>query len=397
MLRFLTSGESHGRGLVGIIEGMPAGLTISEDDINRDLYRRQQGYGRGGRMQIEADRVELLAGVRDGITLGSPISFIIRNQDYENWEFIMGAGECPQAQKKAVYRPRPGHADLAGAMKYGHTDMRNILERASARETAARVAAGVIFKQLLAAFNIYIYSQVVAIGAVKAELSPPDTGNLEDYVKTIEASPVRCADKVAADKMIAAIETARRNGESLGGVFEAGAIGVMPGLGSHVSWDRRMDSKLAGLIMSIPAIKAVEFGTGVQNAFSPGSAVHDQIYYNDKNGIYRNTNRAGGIEGGISNGEPIWLRAYMKPIPTLYHPLTSVNTADWTEEKAAIERSDICAVPAAAVVGESMLAYGLADALVEKFGGDSLSEMQNSAANYKSYLKRVWKWGKISY
>lgn len=374
---------------------MPAGLPITEEEINRDLSRRQQGYGRGGRMNIETDQAEIFAGVRNGVTLGSPISFLIRNKDHENWTDIMGAGACLRAREKAVERPRPGHADLSGAIKYHHSDMRNVLERASARETAARVAGGVFFKKLLAVFNIYIYSQVVAIGTVRATALQPDPTGLEAFKQAVDGSPVRCADAGAADKMIAAIEKARRDGESLGGVFEAGAVGVMPGLGSHVSWDRRLDSKLAGLIMSIPAIKAVEIGAGVQNASSPGSTVHDQIYYNDESGIYRTTNRAGGIEGGTSNGETVWLRAYMKPIPTLYQPLTSVNTAAWVEEKADIERSDICAVPAAAVVGESMLAYGLADALVEKFGGDSLESMQESIDNYRSYVERVWKWKKI--
>lgn len=395
MLRFLTSGESHGRGLIGVIEGLPAGIEINEEYINSQLQRRQKGYGRGGRMLIESDRAEIFGGVRNCMTLGSPVSFIIRNKDFENWQDTMGAGECSKVDERTVTRPRPGHADLAGAIKYNQPDMRNILERASARETAARVAAGAFFKKLLESFNIYIYSQVISIGKINAPVQEINRENIDEICKLAEESPVRCSDKASEAEMIKLIDRARADGESVGGSFEVGAIGVPPGLGSHVSWDRRLDSQIAGLIMSIPAIKAVEVGEGILNSTNPGSMVHDEMYYNEKEGMYRKTNHAGGIEGGISNGENVWVRAYMKPIPTLYKPLTSVNTLLWCEEKADIERSDICAVPAAAVVGEAMLAYGLAQALVEKFGSDSLTMMQEAYCNYRDYMKKVWKWEKI--
>lgn len=395
MLRFITSGESHGKGLIGIIEGMPAGIELDEADINQELKRRQQGYGRGGRMNIEADTIEIFAGVRNCKTLGSPISFLVRNNDYENWKEIMGAGECSKIEQRAVHRPRPGHADLPGAMKYDHSDMRNVLERASARETACRVAAGAFFKKLLTELNIYIYSQVVSIGQVSSSTWKVNRENLSEFYKRIELSPLRCIDQPSEEAMKAAIDQARENGESTGGSFEVGAIGVPPGLGSHVTWDGRLDSQLAALLMSIPAIKAVEIGEGVDNARKPGSMVHDEILYEEQQGIYRLSNRAGGIEGGMSNGETIWARAYMKPIPTLYKPLLSVNTSLWCEEKADIERSDICAVPAAAVVGEAMLAYGLALAVTQKFGGDSIDQLKESFDVYRDYLRKVWKWTKI--
>ncbi|HZK44475.1 MAG TPA: chorismate synthase [Syntrophomonadaceae bacterium] len=394
MLRFVTSGESHGKALVGIIEGYPAGITVSQKQINEDLARRQKGYGRGGRMQIEKDQIEIIAGVRNQVTLGSPVSFMIENKDYVNWESIMSPDHCIDIEEKAVHRPRPGHADLASAIKYNHTDMRNILERASARETATRVAAGSFFKQLLAPFGIYIYSQVIGIGNVKAVHT--DIGSLEyaQLVERVEASPVRCQDEEASEQMINIIDQAKKDGESLGGFFEVGAIGVPPGLGSHTSWDRKLDAKLGGLLLSIPAIKAVEIGAGIINASSPGSGVHDQIFLDDKAGLHRNSNRAGGLEGGVTNGETVWARAYMKPIPTLYKPLQSVNTLTWEEETAVIERSDICAVPTAAVAGEAMLAFGIAEALVTKFGGDNLTEMMSNFESYRDYMKRVWKWKK---
>ncbi|NLB88021.1 MAG: chorismate synthase [Syntrophomonadaceae bacterium] len=395
MLRFITSGESHGKALVGIIEGFPAGVKISEDLINNDLARRQKGYGRGGRMKIEKDQVEILTGVRNQISLGSPISFMIRNKDYKNWENIMNPGECPDINENVVNRPRPGHADLAAAIKYNHKDMRNILERASARETATRVAAGSFFKQLLAAFNIYIYSQVIGIGSVRAPYTNLNNMEYSQFMNLVEESPVRCIDKEVEQKMIAEIDKAKMNGESLGGIFEVGAIGVPPGLGSHVSWDRKLDARLSLLLMSIPAIKAVEIGEGIDNAISTGSVVHDQIFFSDEEGLYRTSNRAGGLEGGVTNGEIVWARAYMKPIPTLYKPLLSVNTSTWEQEKASIERSDICAVPAAAVVGEAMLAFGLAEALVMKFGSDNLEEMLVNYDNYRNYMERVWKWKRI--
>jgi len=394
MLRFSTAGESHGPGLVGIIEGLPAGLPISTADINRELSRRQQGYGRGGRMKIEQDEVVILSGVRNEVTLGSPVSFVIWNRDYENWSDIMGPGPCSRVNDRRVTRPRPGHADLAGGMKYHHSDLRNVLERASARETAARVAAGAFFKKFLEAFDIYIYSQVIEIGGVPALPVEVTRQNLAEVQQVLDQSPVRCYDPESARRVMARIDQAREEGESLGGVFETGALGVPPGLGSHTAWHMRLDSRLAALMMSIPAIKAFEIGEGIANSRLPGSQVHDAIYLNGTGGIERKTNRAGGLEGGISNGETILIRAYMKPIPTLYKPLTSVNTATWQEEKAEVERSDICAVPAAAVVGEAMMAYGLAQAFSEKFAGDHMEELQTAFREYRSYLKKVWKWAK---
>lgn len=395
MLRFVTSGESHGKGLVGIIEGLPSGLRIDEDYINKELARRQKGHGRGGRMQIEQDKIEIIGGIRNRETLGGPVSFIIWNKDYENWQDIMGSGECKKINEKTVTRPRPGHADLPGGIKYNHKDMRNILERASARETAARVAAGAFFKQLLAGFDIYIYSQVISLGDVKVKPVKVNRENIFDLCEITEKSPVRCPDADGEKDMITLIEKAKSSGESLGGSMETGAVGVVPGLGSHISWDKRLDGRLAQLIMSIPAIKAVEVGEGIENSFLPGSKVHDEIYYREDKGIYRNTNRSGGIEGGITNGETVFLRAYMKPIPTLYKPLNSVDVSNWQDEKAGIERSDVCALPAAAVVAESMLAYGLAEAFLDKFGSDNMEHIKEAYKSYINYMGRVWKWKKI--
>ncbi|HWP95949.1 MAG TPA: chorismate synthase [Syntrophomonadaceae bacterium] len=395
MIKFSTSGESHGQGLLGIIEGMPAGLTIDLNLVNHDLVRRQQGYGRGGRMKIESDQAEILAGVRNGQTLGSPIAFLIRNQDYENWQEIMNSGDCARINEKVVKRPRPGHADLTGAMKYNQSDMRNILERASARETAARVAAGAFFKALLGVFQLRVFSQVLSIGDVFARSVKIDRTNIDELSSLMETSPLHCADKESEASMIEAIDRARGAGESLGGSFEIAVLDPPPGLGSYVSWEQRLDSRVAAALMSIPAIKAVEIGDGVANAMTPGSVVHDELFFNQERGIYRRSNNAGGIEGGMSNGQTIWARAYMKPIPTLTKPLASLDTERWVEEKATVERSDICAVPAAAVVGEAMMAFVLAQAFMEKFGGDNLDETGRNYAAYRDYLKREWKWEKI--
>ncbi|QGT98930.1 Chorismate synthase [Candidatus Syntrophocurvum alkaliphilum] len=394
MFRYTTAGESHGKGLVGIIEGMPSGLPITSEYINKQLKRRQQGYGRGGRMKIESDSVDIISGVRGGVTTGSPISFLIHNKDYENWQEVMDADEIVKGLKE-VKRPRPGHADLPGAIKFNHLDMRNILERASARETAARVAVGAFCRKLLEYFNIYIYSQVLSIGEVSTLPKIVNKENYQMFCDEIETSIVRCADKECEKKMVECIDKAKNAGESLGGSFEIGVIGVPVGLGSHVSWENRLDSQLAALIMGIPAIKSVEIGEGIENSKSLGSYVHDEIFYNDTTGLYRKTNRSGGIEGGISNGETINIKAYMKPIPTLYKPLTSVNISNWKEEKADIERSDICAVPAASIVGEAMLAFGITKAYIDKFGGDSIVEVEKNYYNYKDYMKKVWKWEKI--
>lgn len=395
MLRFSTAGESHGPGLLGIIEGLPAGLYVDKNFINRDLERRQQGYGRGGRMKIESDQVEILSGIRNNRTLGSPIAFLIRNKDFVNWQDVMGSGDCLKIEEKTVFRPRPGHADLTGAMKYGHHDMRNILERASARETSVRVAAGAIFKQLLGHFSMDVYSRVLTIGEVSSPGLKVDRDNLKELRRSVESSPVRCADPQSEQLMIEAIDCARASGESLGGSFEVGVIGVPPGLGSHISWELRLDSRLAAALMGIQAIKAVEIGEGVSNSAAPGSSAHDQIYFSEDRGIYRLTNNAGGIEGGMSNGEVVWARAYMKPIPTLMKPLTSVDTVNWKQVKAVTERSDVCAVPAAAVVGEAMSAYIITQAFLEKFGNDNMEEIQRNFDGYRQYVRKVWKWAKI--
>lgn len=395
MLAFQTCGESHGKALVGVVTGLPAGVPVDVAIINAELRRRQQGYGRGGRMSIEKDSAEILSGVRHKISLGSPISLLIANLDYDNWDEIMNAGECIQIESRQVTSPRPGHADLAGAIKYNHRDMRNVLERASARETAARVAAGSIFKQFLAAFDIYIYSQVTAIGAVSCQGKDITLANWLQLQEELKDSVVHCADPESSQAMTAAIDQARLEGESLGGCFEVGAVGVPPGLGSHVSWDAKLDATLAGLLMSIPAIKAVEIGDGVLNAGLPGSKVHDEIFYDSERGVHRRTNRAGGLEGGISNGETVWARGYMKPIPTLYKPLSSVDTRLWQEQQATVERSDICAVPAAAVVAEAMMAFGIARAFLEKFSGDHVEQVKDSYGCYRKYMKKVWQWEKI--
>jgi chorismate synthase len=307
----------------------------------------------------------------------------------------MAVETTPYSVERAVTRPRPGHADLAGAMKYNHADMRNVLERASARETASRVAAGAFFRTFLQCFNIYIYSQVISIGEIRVVPESVSRQGLEAWQARIEASTVRCADKSKEAAMIEAIDSARQNGESLGGSFEVGAFGVPPGLGTYTCWENRLDSRLAGLLMTIPAIKAVEIGDGISSASSPGSMVHDEIHYQEDRGVFRISNRAGGIEGGMSNGETVWVRAYMKPIPTLYKPLVSVNTEIWAEQKAEVERSDICAVPAASVVGEAMLAYGLAAAFLDKFGGDFMEQIKTSHDRYCEYLRKVWRWEKI--
>jgi len=395
MLRYSTAGESHGKGLITIIEGLPAGLNISAEDINKQLQRRQKGYGRGGRMNIETDEVEILSGVRAGLTTGSPISFIIRNRDWENWQDIMAVESTPHSGERSVKRPRPGHADYPGAIKYNHADMRNILERASARETASRVAAGAFFRKFLECFDIYIYSQVLSIGEVSAVPELISIQALMDFQTRVESSPLRCPDQSKEAQMIEHIDKARSEGESLGGSFEVGALGLPPGLGTYTSWEGRLDARLSGLLMTIPAIKAVEIGDGINNASAPGSKVHDEIHYDEKRGVYRLSNHAGGIEGGMSNGETVWARAYMKPIPTLYKPLLSVNTEMWVEQKADVERSDICAVPAASVVGEAMLAYGLAGAFLDKFGGDFMEQIRETYDRYCDYVGKVWRWEKI--
>lgn len=398
MIRFLTAGESHGPALTAVIEGFPSGLPLQPNNIQVDLDRRRQGYGRGGRMKIEGDVVEILSGVRHGLTLGSPISLQIRNRDWERWQQVMNvelletdnqemvniaADERLSQIDAKVTKPRPGHADLAGVIKYDHHDIRNILERASARETATRVAVGAVARRMLDEFNINIFSGVLRIGQAEASSIPDD---FETYRTLVAASQVASPDQEASIIMMQEIDRAKESGDSLGGVIEVVITGVPVGLGSHVHWDRRLDARLSGALMSIPAIKGISFGIGFLAAELPGSKVHDPIGYHQDQGFYRMTNHAGGIEGGISNGEAIRIRLAMKPIPTLYQPLDTVDFKTKEAAKASVERSDTCAVPAAAVVAEAMACWVLAEAMVEKFGGDSLAEMK---ANYLNYQNKV--------
>jgi chorismate synthase len=372
MIRFLTAGESHGKGLTVVLEGLPAHLDLSSEDIDAELSRRQAGYGRGGRMKIETDRVEILSGVRRGKTLGSPITLWIPNKDYENWAKVMSPG--PEASLgQPLKRPRPGHADLAGGLKYDHRDLRNILERASARETVLRVAAGAVAKKFLAEFGVLVQSHVVSLGPVVARIPayrPRDLNELSD------ASPVRMLDKAASRKAVAAIDLASRRGDTWGGVFEVVATGLPAGLGSHVQWDRKLDGRLAQSVLSIQAVKGVEIGQAFAQSAQSGSRVHDEIFWSKRRGFHHKTNRAGGIEGGITNGEPVVVRAAMKPISTLKTPLRSVHIDTKEPLRAGYERSDICALPAAAVIGEAACAWVLADALLEKTGGDHLGEIR---------------------
>ena len=384
MLRYLTAGESHGELLIGIIEGMPAGLLVRVTDIDNDLARRQAGYGRGGRMKIEKDAVKIYTGVRWGKTLGSPIGLMVRNRDWDNWRAKMSPDPAFLNAADPVTRPRPGHADLAGALKYGMTDIRNVLERSSARETAMRVAVGAVAKRLLDEFGISVTSHVIAIGGVHAK---GEKLSFKEIRKRADASELRCADHAAAKRMMYRIDEAARAGDSLGGIYEIIVSGVPVGLGSHVHWDRKLDARLAAALMSIQAMKGVEVGSGFGVANKPGSKVHDEIFWGPRGGFFRRTNHAGGIEGGMSNGEDITLRAAMKPIPTLMRPLRSVDLESKKPFKAAVERSDVCAVPAAAVVGEAVTAFEIASSLTDKFGGDSLDEMKRNYEQYRKYLK----------
>ncbi len=381
MMRFLTAGESHGPSLTAVIEGLPSNLQLDLQQINHELARRQQGYGRGGRMKIETDKVDITAGLRFGRTLGSPLSMQIKNRDFANWQDKMSpVGEKPPELDR-ITRPRPGHADLTGALKYDLWDIRDVLERASARETAARAAIGAVAKQLLGEFDIKVFSHVLSIGSAAA---PPAGDDREVLRQAAEASPVRCADTAASTAMMEEIDRAAKAGDSLGGVFEIIITGVPVGLGSHVQWDRRIDGRLAGALMSIQAVKGVELGEGFALASLPGSLAHDEIGHEEGRGYFRLSNRAGGVEGGITNGEALVLKAAMKPIPTLYKPLQSVDMDGHKPFAAVVERSDTCAVPAAAVVAEAVAAWEVACCLREKLGGDSLAEMK---ANYSSYAK----------
>lgn len=382
-MRYLSAGESHGPCLVAVIEGLPSNLELNTENINRHLARRQQGYGRGGRMKIETDKVEVLSGLRFGKTLGSPLTLLIKNRDYDNWQEVMDPYN-PAAKGKEggakLTRPRPGHADLAGALKYNHQDTRNVLERASARETAIRVAVGSVGRELVSCFNINIYSHVVEIGGIKAR----DMNlSFQELFSKAESSQVRCADPEAEERIIEEINRVKEEGDSLGGVFEILVTGAPTGLGNHVHWDRKLDGRLAGALMSLQAIKGVEVGFGFDAARFRGSQVQDEICYNEERGYYHKTNRAGGIEGGLSNGEKLVIRCAMKPIPTLYKPLQSVDMETKKIHKAGVERSDVCAVPAASVAGEAIAAWEVAQAFREKFGGDSMEEVK---ANYENYM-----------
>ncbi len=387
MLRFTTAGESHGRALVAIVEGLPAGLAIDVELINRELERRQWGYGRGGRMKIERDRAEILSGVRHGQTLGSPVALMIENKDWANWTEVMSVEprDVPEGKTRRVKRPRPGHADLAGGQKYGARDLRNILERASARETAARVAAGALAKQLLTRFGVEIRSHVVQLGGVPRE---PLNVPWEGICAIAEDAPLRCADAETQSAMVALIDETRRAGDTLGGIFEVVARGLVAGLGSHTSWQEKLDGRLAQAIMSIPAVKGVSIGAGVEAAALPGSQVHDEIAYDAEGREFKRlTNRAGGLEGGITNGEELRVRGFLKPIATLRRALRSVDIDTKEEEAAAFERSDVTAVPAAGVIGEAMAALTLASAMREKFGGDHVEEMRRNFDGYLAQLR----------
>src|SRR6266571_831816 len=380
MFRFLTAGESHGPCLTMIVEGLPAGLTVEKSIVNADLHRRQGGYGRGGRMKIEKDTIRFLSGVRHGKTLGSPITMQIENLDWANWQEQMSA-EAVDAETEAVTRIRPGHADFTGAMKYGHTDIRNVIERSSSRETAARVAVGGLCRQLLATFGMSIHSHVLSIVDIGYDLPRSMTRDAypDAMWRSVEASPVRCADEALTEKMIARILEAKRTGDTCGGTFEVVAFGVPMGLGSFSQWDRRLSARLGMAMMSIPSVKAMEIGAGFTAARTPGSQVHDVLRHGEDGRWYHLTNNAGGIEGGITNGEPVVVCVGVKPIPTLAHPLPSVDLASGENiDQGRYERSDVCVVPAAGVVGEAMMAIVLTEAVIEKFGGDSLEEMQRN-------------------
>lgn len=406
MFKYITAGESHGPEVTAVVKSLPAGLKIDIEKINSELFRRQQGYGRGGRMEIESDKVNITSGLRSGLTLGTPLTMRIENKDWENWQKVMSPdGSNEDAER--LTNPRPGHADLPGALKYNFKDLRNVLERASARETAARTAVGAVAKQFLEEINIQIYSHVVQIGSIKfdsweeikkkekikmessEDISNSTSKKIKKYFQKVEKSPLRCGSENKTEEMIELINAWRAEGDSVGGIFEIIIRNMPVGVGSHVHWDYKLDSKLAGALMSIQAIKGVEVGAGFTAAASPGSKVHDEIYYNKEKGFYRKTNNAGGLEGGISNGEEIVLRLAMKPIPTLAKPLHTADLITKEERQAAKERSDVCAVPSASVVGEAVSAAVIAESICKKFGGDSMEEIKRNYDSYLDYLKNV--------
>ncbi|GAB6563183.1 chorismate synthase [Bacillus mobilis] len=388
-MRYITAGESHGPQLTTIIEGVPAGLPLVADDINEELARRQKGYGRGRRMQIETDQVQIVSGVRHGETLGSPIALVVENRDFAHWTKIMGAEPLTEQEekemKRKVTKPRPGHADLNGAIKYGHRDMRNVLERSSARETTVRVAAGAVAKKVLAELGITVAGHVIEIGGVQAK--EIKYRSIEELKSITESSPVRCLDEDAGNKMMKAIDDAKANGDSIGGIVEVIVEGMPIGVGSYVHYDRKLDAKLAAAIMSINAFKGVEIGMGFEAAHRPGSEVHDEILWNEEHGYTRSTNNAGGLEGGMTTGMPIVVRGVMKPIPTLYKPLQSVDIDTKEPFTASIERSDSCAVPAASVVAEAVVAWELATALIEQFGLDRMDLIRENIEKHNEYAR----------
>ncbi|PLR82652.1 chorismate synthase [Bacillus canaveralius] len=387
-MRYLTAGESHGPQLTAIIEGLPAGMPLLAEDINIELARRQKGYGRGRRMQIEKDTVQIAGGIRQGLTLGSPVALVVENNDWKHWTKIMGqepVADDDEEVKRKITRPRPGHADLNGALKYGHRDMRNVLERSSARETTVRVAAGAAAKKLLSLLGIEIASHVIEIGGVKAEKRRFQS--IQELIERTEQSPVRCVDDEAAEKMMKAIDTAKNNGDSIGGVVEVIAEGMPAGVGSYVHFDRKLDAKLAAAVVSINAFKGVEFGIGFEAARKPGSEVHDEIAWDIEQGYYRKTNRLGGLEGGMTTGMPIIVRGVMKPIPTLYKPLKSVDIDTKEPFAASIERSDSCAVPAAAIVAENVVAWELAAAIVDQFYADRFETLKEDVDRQRKFAR----------
>ncbi|PAF40672.1 chorismate synthase [Terribacillus saccharophilus] len=386
-MRYLTAGESHGKQLTTIVEGVPSYLPLTTDDINESLLERQKGHGRGKRMQIEKDLVDIVGGVRHGYTLGSPIALVIHNDDFKHWIDVMGEDpvEDPQAVRRIVSRPRPGHADLNGALKYGHRDMRNVLERSSARETAARVAAGAVAKKLLAELDINIVGYTKEIAGIKAVEFPDYTYEERDSIS--KASSVRCLDPLAAEQMVNAIDQAKKDGDSIGGVVEVYVEGLPAGIGSYVHYDRKLDGRIAGAVASINAFKGVEFGIGFEAARLPGSQVHDEIAWDKENGYYRKTNRLGGLEGGMTTGMPLVVKGVMKPIPTLYKPLQSVDIETKEPFNASIERSDSCAVPAAALVMEHVVAFEIAKAIVEQFPHDQFPKLQEAIKNYREEIR----------
>ncbi|EJQ52237.1 chorismate synthase [Bacillus hominis] len=388
-MRYITAGESHGPQLTTILEGIPAGLSLVANDINEELARRQKGYGRGRRMQIEKDQVQIVSGVRHGKTMGSPIALVVENRDFTHWTKVMGAEPLTEQEekemKRQVTKPRPGHADLNGAIKYGHRDMRNVLERSSARETTVRVAAGAVAKKILAELGIQVAGHVVEIGGVQAENIKYNS--IAELQSTTEASPVRCLDEKAGKKMMQAIDDAKANGDSIGGIVEVVVEGMPIGVGSYVHYDRKLDAKLAAAIMSINAFKGVEIGIGFEAAHRPGSEVHDEILWDEVQGYRRKTNNAGGLEGGMTTGMPVVVRGVMKPIPTLYKPLQSVDIDTKEPFTASIERSDSCAVPAASVVAEAVVAWELATALIEQFGLDRIDLIRENIEKHNEYAR----------